>query len=126
MKNFKCECCGAGLPIPKRFDKYIKCSYCDATYRLEPEEQISDGFSPSVGYVLIEPGYLQRYAAKIAVDEEQMRYYPPEVMQKYVKDQLAKQIVDFLIDKIDIKENYDIKNFARAYQTTIRLDTRTY
>ena len=126
MKNFNCECCGAGLPIPKKFDKYIKCSYCGATYRLEPEEQISDGFSPSVGYVLIEPGYLQKYAAKIVVDEEKMRYYPPEVMEKYIKDQLANKLVDFLIDKIDIKESYDIKNFARVYQTTIRLDTRHY
>ena len=126
MKNFKCECCGAGLPIPKKFDKYIKCSYCDATYRLESEEQILDGSPSNIGYVLIEPGYLQKYAAQVIIDEEKIRYYPPEIIKKYIKDQLANKLVDFLIDKIDIYENYDIKNFARIYQTTIRLDTRHY
>lgn len=126
MKKCNCECCGAPLPIPKTFDKYIKCSYCGATYEIENNKQVQDISLSELKYILVEPGYLQKYAAKIIVDEEQIRYYPPEIMEKYIREQLANKLVDFLMDKINIKESYDIKNFARVYQTVIRLDTRTY
>ena len=114
------------MPIPKKFDKYIKCSYCGATYEIENNKQAQDISLSELKYILIEPGYLQKYTAKIIVDEDKIQYYPPEIMEKYIKEQLANKLVDFLMDKIDIKESYDIKNFARIYQTIIRLDTRTY
>lgn len=126
MKKFNCECCGASLPIPKKFDKYIKCSYCDATYEIENNKQAQDISLPELKYILVEPGHLQKYKAEVIIDKEFYKYYPKEVLNKYIKEQLANKLVDFLMDKIDIKESYDIKNFTRIYQTIIRLDTRTY
>ena len=129
MKKLSCECCGAALPIPERYQRYIKCSYCNATYEIENYEtpqQDNTVFLQSPHYILIEPGYIQRLCATTVIDEEKLRYYPPEVIEKYIRNQLAEQIMEYLIPNLKIEESYDIKDFARIYRTVIRLDTRGY
>ena len=126
MKKFNCECCGASLPIPKKFNRYIKCSYCDATYEIENNKQIQDISLPELKYILVEPGHLQKYKAEVIIDKEFYKYYPKEVLNKYIKEQLTHNLVDFLMDKIDIQKEEDIENLGDIYYTTIRLDTRIY
>ena len=125
MKNLKCECCGAPLPIPQRYQKYIKCSYCDATYEIENYENITPEIE-TVKYILKEPGHLQHYCATIAVEEEKMKYYPPEVLEKYVKDELAAKLANLIKETMELRETYDIKNFARVYRADILIDTKRY
>lgn len=120
MKKIMCDCCGAALPIPNKYQRYIKCEYCDATYELDNQQILLPQ------YVLIEPGYIKKYAAKIIVDEEKIKYYPPKVIKHYVKEQIAHQLTEFLMNEIKIQEEYDVMNFERKYHTIIRLDTRGY
>lgn len=132
MKKFNCECCGAALPIPDRYQRYVKCEYCSATYEIEVyETQLNPRQDNTITlydphYVLIEPGYIQKLCATTTIDEENIRYYPPEVIEKHIRNQLAEQIMEYLIPNLTIEESYDIKNFARKYRTVIRLDTRGY
>lgn len=130
MKKLSCECCGAALPVPDRYQRYVKCPYCDATYEVEhwesrPAKQPLDYTPiPEVRYILVEPGHIKKYGASISINEEAIRHYPPEILEKYVKDQLAQQIADFIKNELTIYEDYDIKNFERRYMAYIRLDTR--
>ena len=133
MKKFHCECCGAALPIPDRYQKYIKCSFCDATYKLDKDEQIVTNeyhstydIIPEFKYILVEPGHIQKYAATVSLTEEQVKYYPPEILEKFIRESLSRQITEFLMKEISIRENYDIMNMQRIYQTMIRIDTRGY
>ena len=133
MKRLSCECCGAALPIPDRYQKYIKCSFCDATYKLDKDEQIvtdeyhlTHDIIPNFKCILVEPGHIQKLVANVSIEEEKLRYYPKEVLEKYVREELAERLMQYLIPKLEIKENYDIKDFARIYQTTIWLDTRNF
>ena len=121
-----CECCGAALPIPNKYQKYIKCEYCDATYELDTPQEEPYSITTALKYVLIEPGHIKKYTTQVVIDEEKIKYYPPEMINKYVREQLANQLSEFLMNEIKIYENYDIMNFARIYRTVIRLDTRGY
>lgn len=131
MKKFHCECCGAALPIPDRYQKYIKCSFCDATYKLDKDEQIVntnlDYISvPEFKCILVEPGHIKKYAATVSLTEEEVRYYPPEILEKFIRENLSHQITEMLMKEISIKENFDIENFGRIYRTIVRIDTRGY
>lgn len=131
MKKLDCQCCGAALPIPERYQRYIKCKYCDATYEIEnyetPPAQSNDTiFLPEPRYILIEPGHIQKLCAAVTVEEEKIRYYPPEVIAKYVQERLTEQIMEYLAPNLKVEEAYDIGDFSRVYRTVIRLDTRGY
>ena len=129
MKKLDCQCCGAALPIPERYQRYIKCSYCNATYEVEGYEkrpQPEYMAIPELKYILIEPGHIQKYAATVSLTEEQVRYYPPEILEKFVRENLSRQITELLMKEISIQENYDIMNMCRVYRSMIRIDTRGY
>ena len=126
MKRVDCQCCGAALPIPERFQRYIKCSYCNATYEVEGYEK-----SPQLGYdmqyvnyILIEPGYIKKYGAKVTLTEEQAIYYPPEILERFIKENLAQQIADILMKELPIHEDYNLYDMTRVYSTNIRIDVR--
>ena len=117
MKRMQCECCGAALPIPSRYEQYIKCEYCNATYKV-------DNNSPEVHYILYEPGYIKTIAAKLEIPDTQFQYRTKETMMPYIRKELARQIAEFLEDKITIYENWDIYNFSTNFQARIKIDTR--
>lgn len=126
MKILKCECCGAALPIPARYARYIKCEYCNATYKLKEENEEESPFFSPLKYVLMEPGYIKKYSAGVSVNEDKLHYYPKEVIEKFVREELTHKLVEALMKDIKLYEDYDVRNFERRYIATINVDTRKY
>jgi hypothetical protein len=62
----------------------------------------------------------------VTLPEEQVRYYPPEILEKFIRESLSQQITDLLMKEISIREDYDIRDMCRIYKAIIRIDTRGY
>ena len=129
MKKLSCECCGAALPIPDRYQRYVKCAYCGATYEVEHWEVRPDKNCisiPDVHYILVEPGHIQKLSAQVCLDEYQVRAYPPELIEREVRHRLAEEIMEYLEKELKIYEDIDIFKMGRKYSTMIYLDTRGF
>ena len=129
MKKLDCQCCGAALPIPERYQKYVKCKYCDATYEIEEYEkplQSDYVMLQTPHYVMIQPGHIQKLGAKVHLDEYQVRMYPPELIKEQVRHRLAEEIMEYLEKELQIYEDINIFEVGRTYSTMIYLDTRSF
>ena len=120
MKKLCCEGCGAPLPLPKQFEKYIKCPYCNASYEVE------GSINQTIEYCvkLIEPGFIETFSATSIMPEDHITYYPKEVLAECVKRDLAQKIAELIMKKMTVYEEFDIQNFKRVYRADIRIATR--
>ena len=128
MKKLDCQCCGAALPIPEKYQRYIKCQYCGATYEVEGYEKCPqpEYVIPELKYILVEPGHIQKLGAKVYLDEYQVRMYPPELIEEQVRHRLAEEIMEYLEKELRIYEDINIFELGRTYSTMIYLDTRSF
>ncbi len=126
---FNCKCCGAALPIPEKYQKYIKCKYCDATYEIENSDKPFQSDYVALQdkhYILVQPGHIQKLRASVHLDEFQIRTYPSELVEEQVRHRLAEEIMECLEKELKIYEDIDIFELGRTYSTTIYLDTRGF
>ncbi len=130
MKKFDCQCCGAALPIPERYQRYIKCPYCDATYEIENyEKYLTENYAAlpeEVKYVIVQTGHIQKLRAKVHFDDYEIRTYPPEIIEKQARHRLAEEIMEYLKKQLNIREDINIFELGRTYSTTIYLDIKSF
>lgn len=116
LEKLTCQCCGAALPIPKYGDRGLECSYCGATYLIK-----KDPNSYNYITVLQQAGWYQKIGAKIAIDEESVRYYPPAMLKKEYVKQLSSKIAEALIPYLNFEEDMDIINMRRNIFASLKI-----
>lgn len=124
MKELHCLCCNASLDFPIVGKEYIKCRYCNATYRIE-EYQIAPILPKEIHAKLIEPGFLEVIGAEVEISDYKFGFVKKEEIEEFVREELAFRIAKKITDKLEIKEEKDYK-YNTIFTSQVRIDNRKY
>ena len=88
--RLRCDGCGAPL-VPAGNGDYI-CEHCDSRYRVEGDR------------LVIVSAKVKQLGATVHIDQQRFRGIAPDVLDRYLRDVMASQMMDVLRDEIDIEQ----------------------
>lgn len=112
MIELKCKNCGA--PLVKNGYETYKCEYCGSMYK----EEIRNG---QIVYIEIVPPGCRTYGAQQIIDFEAFHYYPKEILEKEITNNIIRSFDEAIKENIRITERRDPYTNRMVYEGKLRI-----